>query len=48
MAKTTSVTPGEQLEALRLEIQKGLDSGISNRTPKQIFADVKRRKGLKV
>lgn len=38
----------QNTEYLRREIQKGLDSGISNRTPQEIIADVKRRKGISV
>lgn len=38
-------TEKQELEALRREIQKGLDSGISDRTPDEIIADAKGRRG---
>ena len=31
-------------ERLRQMLQKGIDSGVSERTPEQIFADAKRRR----
>ena len=34
---------GYTLAELRHEIQKGIDSGISERTPEQIFAEVRKR-----